>query len=446
MQRGQFSSTFTFVLAAAGSAVGLGNIWGFPTNAAENGGAAFLLMYLILAFLLAYPALMAELVIGRHTRANMVTALDSIATSSSAKQIGRLTGYAGMLTASLILSFYGIVAGWMLGSMAEPVASFFGFEALGAWLTEFSTGRNIALSAVFMVLTGLIINAGVEQGIEKWSRRLMPSLLILLVALIAYVLTREGASEGLRHYLVPDFSQMTNPDLIVSALGQAFFSMSLGVGTMLIYGSYIRSDANLPMVGSLVTLTDTGIAFLAGLLILPAMFVAQNLGVAIYADDGSLVGGPGLIFQLLPTLFDSMGGVGLLVGFAFFVLMSIAAVTSSISMLEVPVSYAVENRKVSRKRATLMLSSLIFAISVAICLNFVIAFDAIISLTTEWAQPLISLLVCLFAGWVFYRNSVLQELKQGNPDVEGSLFWKLWPVYVKLICPTLIGIIIVQGL
>ena len=446
MQRGQFSSTFTFVLAAAGSAVGLGNIWGFPTNAAENGGAAFLLMYLILAFLLAYPALMAELVIGRHTRANMVTALDSIATSSSAKQIGRLTGYAGMLTASLILSFYGIVAGWMLGSMAEPVASFFGFEALGAWLTEFSTGRNIALTAVFMVLTGLIINAGVEQGIEKWSRRLMPSLLMLLVALIAYVLTREGASEGLRHYLVPDFSQMTNPDLIVSALGQAFFSMSLGVGTMLIYGSYIRSDANLPMVGSLVTLSDTGIAFLAGLLILPAMFVAQNLGVAIYADDGSLVGGPGLIFQLLPTLFNSMGGVGLLVGFAFFVLMSIAAVTSSISMLEVPVSYAVENHKVSRKRATLMLSSLIFAISVAICLNFVIAFDAIISLTTEWAQPLISLLVCLFAGWVFYRNSVLQELKQGNPDVEGSLFWKLWPVYVKLICPALIGIIIVQGL
>ena len=446
MQRGQFSSTFTFVLAAAGSAVGLGNIWGFPTNAAENGGAAFLLMYLILAFLLAYPALMAELVIGRHTRANMVTALDSIATSSSAKQIGRLTGYAGMLTASLILSFYGIVAGWMLGSMAEPVASFFGFEALGAWLTEFSTGRNIALTAVFMLLTGLIINAGVEQGIEKWSRRLMPSLLLLLVVLIAYVLTREGASEGLRHYLVPDFSQMTNPDLIVSALGQAFFSMSLGVGTMLIYGSYIRSDANLPVVGSLVTLTDTGIAFLAGLLILPAMFVAQNLGVAIYADDGSLVGGPGLIFQVLPTLFDSMGGVGLLVGFAFFVLMCIAAVTSSISMLEVPVSYAVENHKVSRKRATLMLSSFIFAISVAICLNFGIAFNAIISLTTEWAQPLISLLVCLFAGWVFYRNSLLHELKRGNPDVESSLFWKLWPVYVKLICPALIGIIIIQGL
>jgi NSS family neurotransmitter:Na+ symporter len=351
-----------------------------------------------------------------------------------------------MLTASLILSFYGIVAGWMLGSMAEPVASTLGLEALGAWLTEFGTGRNISLTALFMLLTGLIINAGVEQGIEKWSRRLMPSLLILLLALIAYVLTREGAVEGLRHYLVPDFSQMTDPNLLVSALGQAFFSMSLGVGTMLIYGSYIRSDANLPLVGSLVTLTDTGIAFLAGLLILPAMFVAQNLGVVISADDGSLIGGPGLIFQVLPALFDSMGGIGLLVGFTFFVLMSIAAVTSSISLLEVPVSYAVETHKVSRKSATLWLSSAIFAISVVICLNFDIAFDAIISLTTEWAQPLISLLICLFAGWVFYRNAILQEIKQGKPNAEHSLFWTLWPVYVKLICPALIAVIIFQGL
>jgi NSS family neurotransmitter:Na+ symporter len=201
----------------------------------------------------------------------------------------------------------------------------------------------------------------------------------------------------------------------------------------------------LPVVGSLVTLADTGIAFLAGLLILPAMFVAQNMGVAIYGDDGSLVGGPGLIFQILPTLFESMGGVGLVVGFGFFALMSIAAVTSSISMLEVPVSYAVENHNMSRKRANLLISSAIFAISVAICLNFDIAFDAIISLTTEWAQPLISMLICLFAGWIFYRNSILEELREGNPDIEDSLFWRLWPFYVKFICPALIVVIIFQG-
>ena len=446
MQRGQFSSRLAFILAASGSAVGLGNIWGFPTNAAENGGAAFVLMYMILAFLLAYPAMMAELIIGRHTQSNMVNALQSISSTPAAKRAGWAVGMGGMITASLILCFYSLVAGWMLAFMLEPLTALIGLPQLGNWLTEFGLARNVGFAALFIGLTALVISAGVEQGIEKWSRRLMPSLLILLVALIAYVLTREGALEGLQHYLVPDFSQMTNPDLIVSALGQAFFSMSLGVDTMLIYGSYIRSDANLPVVGSLVTLTDTGIAFLAGLLILPAMFVAQNLGVAIYGEDGSLVGGPGLIFQVLPTLFESMGGVGLFVGFAFFVLMSIAAVTSSISMLEVPVSYAVENHNISRKRSTLWVSSAIFAISVAICLNFEIAFDVIISLTTEWAQPLISLLICLFAGWVFYRNSILNELKQGNPDIHHSLFWKLWPLYVKLICPALIAIIIYQSL
>ena len=446
MQRGQFSSTFTFVLAAAGSAVGLGNVWGFPTNAAENGGAAFLLMYLILAFLLAYPALMAELIIGRHTRANMVDALSSIAGNKGTKQLGRATGFAGMLAASLILSFYSIVAGWMLGSMLEPVTALLRLDTLGTWLTEFGTARNIGLAAIFMLLTALVISAGVEQGIEKWSQRLMPSLLGLLVLLILYVLTREGAMEGLRHYLIPDFSQMTNPKLIVSALGQAFFSMSLGVGTMLIYGSYIRSDANLPLVGTLVTLTDTGIAFLAGLLILPAMFVAQHLGVTIYAEDGSLIGGPGLIFEVLPTLFDGMGGAGLVLGFAFFVLMSIAALTSSISMLEVPVSYAVEKLNMRRSLATLCASSAIFGISVAISLNFNVAFDAVISLTTEWAQPLLSMLLCLFAGWVFYRHSLLEELKQGNPEVEYSLFWKIWPLYVKVICPLLILLTIAQGL
>ncbi|MGB1158811.1 MAG: sodium-dependent transporter [Porticoccaceae bacterium] len=446
MQRGQFSSSFTFVLAAAGSAVGLGNIWGFPTRAAENGGAAFLLMYLVLAFLLAYPALMAELIIGRHTRSNMVDALSGIAEGDRARQIGRLTGFAGMATASLILCFYSIVAGWMMGAMIEPVAELVGLPTVGAWLTEFGLARNISLAALFMVLTALVISAGVENGIEKWSRRLMPSLLILLVSLIIYVLAQEGAVAGLKHYLVPDFSQITNPDLIASALGQAFFSMSLGVGTMLIYGSYIGPQENLPRVGTLVTLTDTGIAFLAGLLVLPAMFVAQNLGVAIYGEAGGLIAGPDLIFQVLPALFESMGSVGLGIGFGFFVLMSIAALTSSISMLEVPVSYAVESHGLNRSSATWVTIAVIFALSVGVCLTFAWSFDWVITLTTEWAQPLLSMLLCLFAGWVFYRDRILAELKQGNPDVEAGLFWKIWPFYVKLICPLLIVVTITQGL
>jgi NSS family neurotransmitter:Na+ symporter len=446
MQRGVFSSRLAFIFAASGSAVGLGNIWGFPTNAAENGGAAFVLMYLILAFLLAYPAMMAELIIGRHTRSNMVNALQSISSGQTAKTVGTAVGVAGMITAALILCFYAIVAGWMIAFMFEPATSLLGFTELGSWLTDFSLARNIGFSALFILLTVLIISAGVEQGIEKWSSRLMPSLFALLFGLILYVLTQDGAVEGLKHYLVPDFSQMTNPKLIVSAMGQAFFSMSLGVGTMLIYGSYIRKDENLPVVGALVTLTDTSVAFLAGLLVLPAIFVAQNLGVTIYTEAGTLIAGPDLIFQVLPALFEGMGSAGLLVGFAFFVLMSIAAVTSSISMLEVPVSYAVEQHTVGRVKATWLVGLIIFAISATISLNFDSLFGFVITLTTERAQPLLSMVLCIFAGWVFYRNSILQELKEGSPQVEHSLFWKIWPLYVKFFCPALILLTFAQGL
>jgi NSS family neurotransmitter:Na+ symporter len=446
MQRGEFSSRLAFIFAASGSAVGLGNIWGFPTNAAENGGAAFLVMYLILAFLLAYPAMMAELIIGRHTRANMVNALQSISPGQTAKTIGKWTGVAGMVTAGLILSFYSIVAGWFLAFMLEPMTAVLGLATASNWLTEFSLLRNIGFAGLFILLTVMIISAGVEQGIEKWSSRLMPSLFLLMAGLILYVLTQDGALQGLRHYLVPDFSQITDPNLIVSAMGQAFFSMSLGVGTMLVYGSYIRADENLPVVGALVTLTDTSVAFLAGLLVLPAIFVAQHLGVTIYAESGNLIAGPDLIFQVLPALFNGMGGTGLLAALAFFVLMSIAAVTSSISMLEVPVSYAVEAHQVSRHRATWLIGLLVFAVSATICVNFDALFGLVITLTTERAQPLLSMMLCIFAGWVFYRNSILNELKNGSPEVEHSLFWKIWPLYVRLFCPALILLTFAQGL
>ena len=446
MQRGEFSSRLAFIFAASGSAVGLGNIWGFPTNAAENGGAAFLVMYLILAFLLAYPAMMAELIIGRHTRSNAVGALQSISTGRATKAIGKLTGIGSMVTAGLILSFYSIIAGWMLAFMLEPLTALLGFSQIGQWLTDFSLVRNVGFAATFILLTIFIISAGVEQGIEKWSSRLMPSLFILIISLIVYVLTQDGAMQGLRHYLVPDFSQITNANLIVSAMGQAFFSMSLGVGTMLVYGSYIRTDENLPVVGALVTLTDTSVAFLAGLLVLPAIFVAQHLGVTIYAESGNLIAGPDLIFQVLPALFDGMGGTGIFVGFAFFLLMSIAAVTSSISMLEVPVSYAVETHQVDRNKATWLVGLVLFGISALICFNFEWLFGFVISITTERAQPLLSMVVCIFAGWVLYRNSILEELKSGCPDIEKTLFWKIWPMYVKFFCPALILLTFAQEL
>ena len=213
---------------------------------------------------------------------------------------------------------------------------------------------------------------------------------------------------------------------------------------MLVYGSYIRADENLPVVGALVTLTDTSVAFLAGLLVLPAIFVAQELGVTIYAESGDLIAGPDLIFKVLPALFDGMGVTGLFVGFVFFVLMSIAAVTSSISMLEVPVSYAVEAHQVNRNKATWLVGLIVLAISTLICLNFDSLFGFVITTTTERAQPLLSMMLCIFAGWIFYRNSILEELKSGSPDVEQGLFWKIWPTYVKFFCPLLIAITFAQ--
>ena len=436
--RGEFSSKLGFILAAAGSAVGLGNIWGFPTQAASNGGAAFLIIYLIMAFCLAYPALMAELIIGRHAKANAVNALRMISTNNVTRQIGAATGFAGMATASLILSFYAIVAGWMIAYSLAPATEIAGMTRVSAWLTQFSVERNLVFTGIFMILTVAIICGGVRNGIEKWSERLMPSLIVILLLLVFYVLTLDGAIDGVKVYLIPDFSRAIEPNLIVSAMGQAFFSMSLGVGTMLIYGSYVSEQENLVSLGRSVTLVDIGIAVLAGLLIIPAMFVAQKNGVQIYDAAGKLIAEDALIFTVLPALFETMGGAGLAASFAFFVLMSIAALTSSISMLEVPVAYAVENHQMERKRATYFVGGIITLVSAILIFEFETLFGLAIAIATRYSQPVLGLMLCVFAGWIWQRNSVLQELRKGMENAEQGWFWKIWPAYVRYVCPAAI--------
>ena len=431
--RGHFSSRLGFVLAAAGSAVGLGNIWGFPTKVAENGGAAFVVMYLIMAFLLAYPVLMAELIIGRAKQTNMIQALQQI----SGNAFGTITGSIGAITVILILSFYSIVAGWMISYLIDSAAnaSFISIP----WLTDDSIVRNLLFTAVFLILTCVVVIGGVSNGIERWSVRLMPTLLILIISLIVYVSTLNGAADGWKAFLVPDVERVLDPELMVDAMGQAFFSMSLGVGTMLVYGSYIQKHENLPQLGASVALVDIGVAVLAGMLIIPAMYVALANGVEIY-DNGQLISGPNLIFQVLPSLFTSMGYIGAFVAFIFFLLMTIAALTSSISMLEVPVAYLVDSKNVKRKKATIILSLLVFVVSAIIVFNFQLMFGFVITLTTEYSQPLLGLVLCIFAGWVWKRDQILTELKQGSDNIEKGLFWKIWPWYVKFVCPLVIAI------
>ena len=253
--------------------------------------------------------------------------------------------------------------------------------------------------------------------------------------------TLDGAREGFKAYLNPDISRVLEPDLLISALGQAFFSLSLGTSVMIIYGSYIAKKENLVTLGAQVTLIDVSIAFLAGLLIIPAMYVAQAQGVTIFAEDGSLVSGPNLVFDVLPTLFNGMGAVGLFVAFGFFVLMSVAALTSSISMLEGPVSFAVERHDVPREKATTIIGLLILVFSIVIVINLSWMLDFIATLSTQYGQPIIAMLCCVFATWIWHRSDILSEIKQGNEAVEHSIFWKIWPWYTKFVCPTAIALV-----
>ncbi len=443
-QRGEFGSRFGFIMAAAGSAVGLGNIWGFPTQAASNGGAAFVVVYLLLAFLLAYPVLMAELTLGRHAHGNMITALAKVSRNGTQRGLGTLVGIVGIFTASLILSFYAIVSGWMIGfGLAYPL------NALGAtdastWLSEFSFNRNLLLMLAFMVLTMTVVAGGVEKGIERWSKRLMPALIVTLVALALYVLTLDGAAEGLAVYLVPDLSKVWSTDLIFNAMGAAFFSLSLGVGTMLIYGSYISDEEHLPTLGAQVALVDVGIAVLAGFLILPAMYVAADRGVMIFNEAGGLLSEDTLIFVVLPALFDSMNQTGTVLALAFFGLMSIAALTSSISMLEVPVSFLVERFQWGRLQAALVATMIISAMSTAIVANFDVLFGLVITVSTRYSQPLLGLALCLYAGWVWRRDLLLKELAKNESMIEPTVFMKWWPWYVRFVCPTIVVVILVR--
>ncbi|MDA0147829.1 sodium-dependent transporter [Vibrio sp. LaRot3] len=434
--RGHFSSKLGFIMAAAGSAVGLGNVWGFPTKAASNGGAAFLVIYLAMVFLIAFPMLVAELTVGRYGQSNPISSLRKVWTKN--RTAAGLFGLVAMIAASMILSFYSILAGWLMGFSAAPALEFIGFQSAADWLTNFSGSRNVVLAVLFSLLTIYVVQKGVADGIEKWSSRLMPVLFALFGVMIIYIFTQDGAMEGLNMYLVPDLSHVT-PSLIVDAMGQAFFSLSLGVGSMMVYGSYLKKDVNIPKTAAQVAAVDTGVAFGAGLLILPAMFVARNNGVEIFTDAGELKSSGDLVFAVLPSMFHSLEGiVGVVVGTGFFILMVIAALTSSISMLEVPVSCAQDELKMDRTKATWVIGGAILILSIIISLNFGSLFGLVADISTVYMQPLLGVVWAIVVGWIWNRNKLLNELKEGNPEIEQGLFWKIWPWYVRIVCPVAI--------
>ncbi|EMK6743319.1 sodium-dependent transporter, partial [Vibrio cholerae] len=358
------------------------------------------------------------------------------------KKVGGFVGWIGLSVPSAVLAFYSIVGGWIICFLLGAMTDLFGFTAASAWLKGFSVERNLFGTLIFYVLTILIVQGGVKQGIERWSTRLMPALFVLFAVLFIYIMTQQGAWEGLKHYLIPDFEKVWDRKLILAAMGQGFFSLTIGGCSMLIYGSYLSKKENLPKMAMSVTLVDTAVAFIAGLVVLPAMFVAMNKGVQIYAQDGSLLSSDTLVFTVLPLMFDSLGLLGQIFAMVFFLLLTIAALTSSISMLECPVALVGERFNTRRTPTSWVLGGLIALFSVVIVYNFGALFGLVATLATQYLQPTAALMFCLFGGWVWQRDAKMKELQAGFPELQQSLFGKIWPWYVKFVCPVLVATVI----
>ena len=432
--RGAWNSKLGFILAAAGSAVGLGNIWRFPTEVASNGGAAFLIIYLLCCFLVGFPVMMAELSIGRKTRKNPVGAFKAL----SDNKLYPLIGMWGVLCGVMILSFYLVVAGWTVSYIFEEIFFFMGMTDWATYIADTGNGViNAIFAVIFMGATISIVVGGVSEGIERATKFLMPLLIVILIGMIIYSLTQPGSGVGLSEYLNPDFSQIT-PGLIFAAMGQAFFSLSLGMGALITYGSYLDRKENIPEAAAYVTIADVGIAFLAGLLIMPAMYMAQAQGVPIFDEGGNLIAGVALIFQVLPELFHNMGGMlGLFFGVMFFALLSMAALTSTISLLEVPVSYAIDEHKITRRKASYLVggSILFFSLIISFNTNLIGTIDLIFS---QVGLPLGGILICLFLGYVWKTENAMEEMESGYPGIGSSMLGKVWRFLIMIFCPIVI--------
>jgi NSS family neurotransmitter:Na+ symporter len=442
-QRGNWGSRFGFILAAAGSAVGLGNIWGFPTRVGAGGGAVFVVVYLACVALICAPILVAELAIGRRAQKDPVTAFRVL----RPRTVWWLTGLLGVFAGVGILSFYSVVAGWTIayiwfvltgaaGDTQQEVGAFFGRFVGSAPMT-------IATTILVLAVTAGIILGGVRSGIERATKLLMPMLIGLLILLAARAVTLPGAADGLAYYLRPDLSRLRDIAIFNTALGQAFFSLSLGMGTMITYGSYLSRREGIVGAAIWVVALDTSIALLAGFIIFPA-------GFSIPGFDPS-TGGPGLIFTVLPRLFATLPG-GHLFGAAFFVLLTMAALTSTISLLEVPVAHLIDGHGWPRRRAVLAVTGITAVLAIPSALaNGAVGFfsslpglgvDFLSLMNTVWsdfALPIGGLLVALFVGYAWPSDGAIEELRAEGAWVP---FPHVWRALVRYVCPIAIFLII----
>jgi len=445
--RGQFGSKFGFIMAAAGSAVGLGNIWRFPYLTGENGGGAFVFVYLCCVLLVGLPLLFNEVALGRMTKKNPIGAFKD----TGANAFWMIGPILALGVSFFVLSYYSVIAGWTIGyiytSFTGIEVSFTDFQA-NAWVV-------IGLLALFVGINLLIVTKDISKGIEKASKVLMPILFVLVFIVILRSVTLDGAMAGIKYYLVPDFTKI-NANTFLKALSQCFFSMSIGWGIMITYGSYLSKQESIVESSLWIALLDTGVALMGGLMVFPAVF-------AFGMEPNQ---GPTLVFQILPHIFNEMPG-GNIVGAFFFLLLMIAALTSTISMIEVPGSWLVDEKKWSRKKAAWVVAISAFIIGIPAALSK----GAVESLTSMklnifgleissfmdimdfvWGTlfiMIVALFVCVYIGWIIKPARIIEEISAGSPyfntkKIAGITAAQIWTFFIRFICPLVILIVILN--
>lgn len=435
---GNWSSRMAFILAVTGSAVGLGNIWKFPYIAGQNGGGAFVLVYLGCVFLIGMPVMMSEILIGRRGRRNPVATMELLGQEEGSSSRWKWVGGMGVLAGILILSYYSVIAGWTLAYIVKSVTGVFSGaspEVVGAEFASYTGDwRLVGLThTIFMGLSVFVVARGVERGLEQAVRFMVPALLALMLVLLAYSINSGFFGQGVAFMFTPDFDKLTW-NSVLAALGQAFFTLSIGMGAVMAYGAYLPEETSITGASAAVVTADTAIAMLAGLAIFPLVF----------ANGLTPADGPGLVFNTLPLAFGQMPG-GVFFSAIFFVLLSFAAWTSAIGLMEPGVAWIVERFHKTRAQATVGVGLLIWIIGFGSVLSFNVLsdftflagtiFDNVDYLTSNIMLPLGGLLITVFAGWIMCRNSTADEL--GGTGTA----YKLWRVTARFVAP--VGILFV---
>lgn len=435
---GQWSGRMAFILAATGSAVGLGNIWKFPYIAGENGGGAFVLVYLFCIAVIGLPIMMAEVMLGRRGRQSPVNTMRALAREEGRPKVWSLLGWFGVIAGFLILSYYSVIAGWALSYVFRTASGMF-VGATADGVRSIFTGfvsdpeKLLAWHTLFMVATMIVVARGVRHGLETAVRYLMPSLFVVLAVLLFYSLSTGYFSEGLNFLFKPDFSKLSAHS-VLTAMGHAFFTLSLGMGAIMVYGSYLPKDISIAKASIMIAVADTLVALMAGLVIFPIVF-ANSL------EPGA---GPGLIFQTLPIAFGQMEA-GVLIGTLFFILLVFAAWSSSISLIEPTVAWLVENHGMNRIYASVFIGIATWLLGIGSLLSFNVwsdsvlfgknFFDLLDYLTANIMLPLGGLFIAIFAGWLMKTGSSKSEL---NTTKSG---YNIWLILVRFIAPVAVMVV-----